>query len=79
MYFLDDGGGVRLPASWTVQYWNGTAFVDVPSPGTYPIADSMFNHVSFGSVTTTKLRVVLQSGLGSVGVIQWVVPSIPAS
>jgi hypothetical protein len=79
VYFLDDGGGVRLPASWTVQYWNGSAFVDVPSPGAYPVADDTFNHVTFGSVTTTKLRVVLQSGQGSVGVIQWVVPSIPAN
>jgi hypothetical protein len=79
VYFADDGGGLRLPASWSVQYWNGSAFVDVPNPGTYPAADNTFNHVTFGSVTTTRLRVVLQSGLGSVGVIQWVVPSIPSS
>jgi hypothetical protein len=79
IYFLDDGGGVRLPASWTVQYWNGSAFADVPNPGTYPIADNAFNAVAFGSVTTTRLRVVLNSGLGSVGAIQWVVPSIPGS
>lgn len=79
VYFADDGGGLRLPASWTVQYWNGSAFVDVPASGAYPSADNTFNHVSFGSITTTKLRVVMQSGLGSVGVIQWVVPSIPAT
>ena len=79
VYFADDGGGLRLPASWSVQYWNGSAFVDVPNPGAYPAADNTFNHVTFGSVTTTKLRVVLQSGLGSVGVIQWVVPSIPSN
>ena len=79
MYFLDDGGGVRLPASWVVQYWNGSAFVDVPNPGTYPIADNTFNGVSFDPVTITKLRVSLASGLGSVGVIQWVVPSIPSA
>ena len=81
VYFLDDGGGVRLPASWVVQYWNGSAWVDVsnPSPSTYPAADNTFNGVSFDPVTTTKLRVSLQSGLGSVGVIQWVVPSIPSS
>jgi hypothetical protein len=77
VYFADDGGGLRLPASWTVQYWNGSAFVDVPDPGSYPAADNTFNHVSFGSITTTKLRLVMVSGLGSVGVIQWVVPSIP--
>jgi hypothetical protein len=79
VYFADDGGGLRLPGSWTVQYWNGSAFVDVPNPSAYPAADNVFNHVSFGSVTTTKLRVAMQSGLGSVGVIQWVVPSIPAN
>jgi hypothetical protein len=79
VYFLDDGGGVRLPASWVVQYWNGSAWADVPNPSTYPIADNTFNGVSFDPVTTTGLRVSLQSGLGSVGVIQWVVPSIPGS
>ena len=77
VYFLDDGGGVRLPASWQVQYWDGTAFVPVTNPGSYPAADNTFNTVSFDAVTTTKLRVVLQSGQASVGVIQWVVPSIP--
>jgi hypothetical protein len=75
VYFLDDGGGVRLPASWKVQYWTGSAFADVPSPGSYPIADNAFNTVTFGTVTTTRLRVVLQSGQGSVGVIQWVADS----
>jgi NPCBM-associated, NEW3 domain of alpha-galactosidase len=79
VYFLDDGGGVRLPASWMVQYWNGSAWVDVPNPSTYPTADNTFNGVSFDPVTTTGLRVSLQSGAGSVGVIQWVVPSIPGS
>jgi hypothetical protein len=78
VYFADDGGGLRLPASWTVQYWNGTAFVDVPSPSAYPAADNTFNSVSYGSVTTTRLRVVMQSGQASVGVIQWVVDSTPA-
>jgi hypothetical protein len=78
VYFLDDGGGVRLPASWTVQYWNGSAFVDAPNASTSPIADNVFNAVTFDPVTTTRLRVALQSGQGSVGAIQWVVPSVPA-
>ena len=30
VYFFDDNDGVRLPASWKLQYWNGTAYVDVP-------------------------------------------------
>lgn len=79
VYFLDDGGGVRLPASWRVQYWNGSDFVDVTGASAYPAADNTFNAVTFDPVTTTRLRVVLESGQGSVGVIQWVVPSVPGS
>jgi len=78
VYFLDDGGGVRLPASWTIQYWNGSAFVDVPNASAYPIADDTFNGVTFDPVTTTRMRVSLASGQGSVGVIQWLVDSTPA-
>jgi hypothetical protein len=78
VYFLDDGGGVRLPASWKIQYWNGSAFADVTNPSAYQAADDTFNTVTFDSVTTTRLRAVLESGQGSVGVIQWAVPSVPA-
>ncbi|HZR49358.1 MAG TPA: NEW3 domain-containing protein [Streptosporangiaceae bacterium] len=79
VYFADDGGGLRLPTSWSIQYWNGSAFVDVPAPSAYQAADNTFNHVSFGSVTTTKLRIEMLSGPASYGVIQWVVPSIPSN
>ena len=71
----DDGGGLRLPASWEVEYWNGTGWAAVPGPSSYPAADNTFNDVTYGSVTTTKLRVVMQSGAGSVGMIQWIVDS----
>jgi NPCBM-associated, NEW3 domain of alpha-galactosidase len=79
VYFADDGGGLRLPASWTVQYWNGSAWTDVSGASTYPIADNTFNQVTFNQVTTTRLRVLMQSGLGSVGAVQWIVPSLPSS
>ncbi len=78
VYFADDGGGLRLPASWSVQYWDGSNWDDVTGASSYPAADDTFNAVTFDSVTTTKLRVVMQSGLGSVGAIQWIVPSVAA-
>ena len=79
VYFADDGGGLQLPASWTVQYWDGTEFTDVQNASAYPEADNTFNAVTFDPVTTTKLRVVMQTAptAGGVGAIQWVVPSIP--
>lgn len=68
MYFFDDGGRVRLPASWRLQQWNGSAYVDIP--GTYPRALDAYNRVTFIGVTTTRLRVALESGQGSVGLLE---------
>ncbi|MGW4800726.1 Ig domain-containing protein [Nonomuraea sp. NPDC004297] len=69
VYFFDDNGGVRAPASWRLQYWNGTAYVDIP--GTYPAALNAYNRVTFGQVSTTRLRAVLQSsGTASVGLLE---------
>ena len=70
------GCGCRPPGS--VQYWDGSTGMNVTGPSSYPTADNTFNAVTFDSVTTTKLRVVMQSGLGSVGAIQWIVPSVAA-
>jgi hypothetical protein len=68
-----------LTASWTVRYGNGSAFADGPGPGAYASADDTFSHVSLGSITTTRLRVVMQSGAGSAGLIQWVTSGIPVT
>ncbi|GIH60444.1 carbohydrate-binding protein [Microbispora siamensis] len=69
VYFFDDGGGVRVPASWKIQYWDGAAFKDIQAD--YPVAADKYNTVSFDPVTTTRLRVVLESGQGSVGLLEW--------
>ncbi|MFC7758817.1 hypothetical protein ACFQY4_13105 [Catellatospora bangladeshensis] len=70
VYFFDDNGGVRLPASWSLQYWNGSAYVAVPGASGYPIAANVYNRTTFTSVSTTRLRVVLNSGAGSVGLLE---------
>ncbi|WP_220446606.1 Ig-like domain-containing protein [Nonomuraea deserti] len=75
VYFFDDGGGVRVPASWRIQQWDGDSFEDVP--GTYPVAADAYNTVSFDTVSTSKLRVQLESGAGSVGLLEWKVYAIP--
>ncbi len=70
VYFFDDNGGVRLPASWSLQYWNGSAYVAVPGASGYPVAANVYNRTTFTSVSTTRLRVVLNSGAGSVGLLE---------
>jgi hypothetical protein len=80
MYFFQDvpdsvDGGVKRPASWSIQYWDGAAFVDVPDPSGYPTELDTYNHTSFGPVITTALRATLESqvfsGAGGVGVLEW--------
>src|SRR3954447_2969929 len=66
VYFFDDSGGVRAPSSWKLQYWNGTAYVDVPGASGYPLAVNQYNHVTFGPVSTARLRVVLTGSTASV-------------
>ncbi|WP_206060867.1 Ig domain-containing protein [Nonomuraea basaltis] len=68
IYFFDDGGGVRVPASWKLQQWTGNSYADIP--GTYSTALNAYNRVTFNAVTTTRLRVALQSGAGSVGLLE---------
>jgi len=70
VYFFDDNGGVRLPASYRLQYWNGASYVDVAGPSGYPLALHQFNRVNFTAVSTTRLRVLLQSGTASVGLLE---------
>jgi hypothetical protein len=70
VYFFDDNGGVRVPASWKLQAWNGSAYVDVGGASGYPAALNQYNDVTFTPVSTTRLRVLLTSGTASVGLLE---------
>ena len=70
VYFFDDNMGIDLPASWRLQSWNGSAYVDVPGSSGYPRAANQYNVVTFTTVTTTRLRVLLQSAADSVGLLE---------
>ncbi|MEU8664775.1 DUF6055 domain-containing protein, partial [Actinoplanes philippinensis] len=59
VYLFDDNGGVRLPASWRLQYRTGSStWADVPGAGGDPGAGNAYNTVSFTPVDTSALRVV---------------------
>ncbi|MGW0806579.1 galactose-binding domain-containing protein [Nonomuraea sp. NPDC002799] len=77
VYFFDDGGGVRVPASWKIQQWDGDSFEDVTGAASYPAAADAYNTVSFDTVTTSKLRVQLESGGASVGLLEWKAYAVP--
>ncbi|WP_211228509.1 hypothetical protein [Glycomyces tenuis] len=71
MYFFDDNGGVRVPASWHIEYRSGDSWQPVIADGPYGTTPDQYNSVEFGQVTTTALRAVLHSGEASVGVLEW--------
>ena len=71
VYFFDDNQGIDMPSSWKLQYWNGSAFVDVAGASGYPLVANQYNTVTFTAVSTTQLRVLLQSnGTNSVGLLE---------
>ncbi len=67
--FYDDGGGVRVPSSYDLQYWNGTAWLSVPNQAreqAAPLANAR-NRITFPPLTTSQLRVVAPNAGGGTG------------
>ncbi|WP_405148885.1 glycoside hydrolase family 43 protein [Sphaerisporangium sp. NBC_01403] len=71
-YWFDDDQGIDLPASCQVQYWNGSAYVNVPGQSSCGVAGSTYNVTTFTPVSTTRLRLNITSRPGySTGVLEW--------
>lgn len=71
VYFFDDDQGIDMPASWKLQYWNGSAYVDVPGASAYSLTKNGYNSVTFTATSTTRLRVLLTgNGTSSVGLLE---------
>ncbi|MEV5503938.1 discoidin domain-containing protein [Nonomuraea fuscirosea] len=71
VYFFDDEQGIDMPASWRLQYWNGSAYADVPGASAYTSAKNAYNTVTFTATATTRLRVLLTgTGTSSVGLLE---------
>ncbi|MDI5975953.1 glycoside hydrolase family 43 protein [Amycolatopsis magusensis] len=71
-YWFDDDQGIDLPASCKAQYWNGSAYVDVPGQSPCGVAGNTFNTTTFTAVSTTRLRLSITSKPDfSTGVLEW--------
>ncbi len=60
LYFYDDGGGVRIPQSYDLQYLNESAWVTVPGQrrSKKPTSSNEEIQVTFPAISTSQLRVV---------------------
>lgn len=61
LYFLDDGAGVRPPASYRLQMWRDGAWTDIPNQRRTPERPEgrRATRVAVGRIVTAKLRLVL--------------------
>jgi DUF1680 family protein len=72
VYWWNDGGGVRLPKASHVKYWNGTDFVEVANAAGLGVEGNKYNVTTFDEVTTSKLRLEIDSdGGNSTGILEW--------
>jgi hypothetical protein len=70
VYFFDDRTRVRLPTSWRLEYWDGQGYANVPGTVSYLAKPDLYNVVTFSPITTSSLRIVLESGNASVGLLR---------
>jgi len=74
VYWFDDTGSgrCRVPESWKLSYLDRDKWRDVPGASAYGVEPDRFNEVTFGRISTTKLRleVKLRDGFSG-GILEW--------
>ncbi|HET8548423.1 MAG TPA: beta-L-arabinofuranosidase domain-containing protein [Bryobacteraceae bacterium] len=69
---LPTDGAVRLPASWRLLWWDGTAWQPVSGIAGYPVRKDELTALHFAPVTTTMLRLEAQLQRGAAaGILEW--------
>ena len=69
LVFYDDGGGVRLPGSFDLQYWTGSAWASILNQSRHQ-ASALANgpaQIDFPVLTTSRIRVVAPNAGGGTG------------
>jgi DUF1680 family protein len=71
VYWWNDGGGIAFPTSSSVQYWNGSSYVNVQNAVGNGVAGNQFNTTTFTPVTTTRIRLNMTNATSSTGVLEF--------
>ena len=72
VYWWSDGQGVHPPAACRLYSWDGSGFVEVKNASGLGVAVDQFNRTTFEEVTTSKLRLEIDSdGTNSTGILEW--------
>jgi hypothetical protein len=74
IFWWDFNKNIRLPEAYRIQYWNGTAFVQVQNPNGFEKQVNQLNTTFFDEIKTTKIRLELDSAdRGLQTVLEWIV------
>jgi len=81
IYWYDDGGGTRVPATFEIQYKNGEGEWQTANMTTdFAAAQALnqYNIIEFDEIeaTSIKLLMTLQEGIGGTGIYRWKVFSV---
>jgi DUF1680 family protein len=73
VYWVEDESvGCALPASWSIETWDGAAWKPVEGVAAYPIFKDGFSSVKFPPVRTAAIRVrATPQGRATAGVLEW--------
>ena len=67
-----DGRGCTMPASWWLEWWDGSAWKPVEGVAAYPTQKDKFNQVRFTPVRTTAIRLqAAAQGRQPAGILEW--------
>ncbi len=75
VYWFSDEGGVLIPTTAYVEYWNGSSWVKIAD---VPKVKDAFNTV-VANITTDSLRVSMKNTQESTGIIEWQVYKTPSA
>lgn len=72
VYWFADGDGIDVPDSYTIQYWNSSAWVNVGNPTGLGVLANQYNTTTFTAVSTNKIRLNIKAKASfSTGIESW--------
>ena len=72
IYWFKDGGGIDVPKSYQIKYWNGTKWSSVSKSSGLGTSIDKYNTTTFTPVITKSIRVeMVSNGNASTGILEW--------
>ncbi|MDS0524489.1 M6 family metalloprotease domain-containing protein [Clostridium sp. SHJSY1] len=72
VYWFKDGGGIDVPSSYRILYWDGSQWLDVPNAKGLKTLTNKFNTTTFNPINTNAIAIQMESNnSASTGILEW--------